>query len=222
MFYVYALIDPINNVPFYIGKGKNKRAWEHLKGRANYNENKLRCIENIRLLGFEPEILIVKQDLTNSEALEYEKLLIEACNENGLKLTNKKCFPPDRTGSKLTVKHKETLSRHNKNKKLSDAHKMKIGESNRKSLLGRKLSAEHKMKIAPTEETKKKISLKLKGRPNPNKVNIDVVELKRLYIEENYSKRLLLSHFNIGLGSLNRILGENKIKKLTLNLHFYK
>lgn len=30
-YYVYALIDPKNNMPFYIGKGKDKRLKQHFK-----------------------------------------------------------------------------------------------------------------------------------------------------------------------------------------------
>ena len=38
--YVYALVDPINRITFYIGKGKKDRCYAHLKGYANYNINK--------------------------------------------------------------------------------------------------------------------------------------------------------------------------------------
>jgi hypothetical protein len=121
------LIDPINRTPFYVGKGKNKRAWEHLKGRANYNDEKLKRIEFIRLLGFEPVVFIYDKDLSNEQSLKLEKQLIKHFEEF---LTNKMSYPPDRTGSKLSDTHKKILSEKNKGKKLSVDHKKKIGISN--------------------------------------------------------------------------------------------
>ena len=43
-YYVYALIDPINSLPFYIGKGCNNRAWQHLKDNETCNKKKLNYI----------------------------------------------------------------------------------------------------------------------------------------------------------------------------------
>lgn len=71
-YYVYALVDPINKVPFYIGKGKNKRAWDHVRGYDKANSKKVRYIANIRSLGCEPEIHIIKNNLTNEQAREFE------------------------------------------------------------------------------------------------------------------------------------------------------
>ncbi len=34
-FYVYLLIDPSDNKPFYVGKGRDNRAWKHISLRSN-------------------------------------------------------------------------------------------------------------------------------------------------------------------------------------------
>lgn len=125
-FYVYSLVDDINRLPFYIGKGKNKRAWTHLKGHSNYNTDKLNYIKNLRLLGREPQVIIVKNDLSNEQALIWEKDLINWCKSLGIKLTNKENVPPDATGRKLTEQHKQALREKNIGKKLSSLHKLKI------------------------------------------------------------------------------------------------
>lgn len=129
-FYVYALIDPINNLPFYFGKGFGKRMYTHLKGHANYNEKKLNLIRMIRLLGHEPYAEIVKGNLTEKEALELELFAIKTFKKD-LNLTNFICQPPSRTGSKLTEEHKQRLREVNKGKTLTDDHKRKIGLSNK-------------------------------------------------------------------------------------------
>ena len=37
IYFVYQLLDPITNLPFYIGKGKNDRAKTHLWGTSKSN-----------------------------------------------------------------------------------------------------------------------------------------------------------------------------------------
>jgi len=125
--YVYALIDPINRIPFYIGKGKKDRCYAHFKGHANYNLDKLNYIKNIRFLGFEPLVYKIIENISNSDSLEYESYFIEYYKEF---LTNKDIIPPDRTGSKLSQEQREKLREKNLNKKLTEEHKKKIGISN--------------------------------------------------------------------------------------------
>jgi hypothetical protein len=63
MYYVYELIDPRVNLPFYVGKGKDNRVYFHLseKSRAKSdNQRKFNKIQKIRECGYEPEIKIVK------------------------------------------------------------------------------------------------------------------------------------------------------------------
>ena len=49
IYYVYALIDPITDLPFYIGKGKNNRCYSHLKETQSNTDNifKFRKIQSI-------------------------------------------------------------------------------------------------------------------------------------------------------------------------------
>ena len=63
-------------------------------------------------------------------------------------------------------------------------------------------------------ETRSKISNTLKGRPKPNRIEVDIPSLKKLYIDQDISKNQLLKIFDIGMGALNRILCENKIYKV--------
>lgn len=126
-FYVYVLIDPFNNRPFYIGKGKGDRAFSHTKGWSNYNEDKLNYIQSIRMLGQEPIIKFIKKGLSNEESLRIEKFLI---NHFSYCLTNKKSIPPDHTGIQLNEEHKSKIRKSLSGRSLTDEHKKKIGKSN--------------------------------------------------------------------------------------------
>lgn len=74
-FYVYAWYDPETNLPFYIGKGKNKRAWDvSYKAR---NKFFMRKYNKLKQNGFEPYVELLHQNLTEDKALEIEHELIE-------------------------------------------------------------------------------------------------------------------------------------------------
>lgn len=76
-FYVYALIDPINRIPFYVGKGCGHRAYKHLTEADTNNVLKVKYVKNIRSLGFEPEVKFLATDLNESVAYNLESNFIK-------------------------------------------------------------------------------------------------------------------------------------------------
>ena len=77
-YYVYGLMHPVTNLPFYIGKGKNNRAESQLllKDDDNYNMRKRTLIESLYAEGHEIDIIYYDTGLSNEEANDEEKRLI--------------------------------------------------------------------------------------------------------------------------------------------------
>jgi hypothetical protein len=63
-YYVYQLTDPRTGRPFYVGKGKNRRAWWHVetarKGRSTGNRAKETRIADIHAAGLEVTVEITE------------------------------------------------------------------------------------------------------------------------------------------------------------------
>ena len=159
MYYVYELIDPRVNLPFYVGKGKNDRVYFHLseKSRAKSdNERKFNKIQKIRKEGYEPEIKIVEYFENENDAYVYEEQLIKKYgrsryDENGI-LTNicESSRPP---------KHKGRTYQEIYGDKWEEQIEKRRNLQIKSGGYGPK---KH------TEETKKKISEKVAGKNNPS------------------------------------------------------
>lgn len=85
MYYVYQLVDPRNSQPFYIGKGKGRRAkthlWEIPETRNVYKENK---IASIRKDGLEPIIEYIAENIIDETlAYDIESTLIKKYGRKG-------------------------------------------------------------------------------------------------------------------------------------------
>ena len=86
-YYVYLLIDPRNNEPFYVGKGHGNRINEHLLGALETELDEVKKIKRIHeILGNDLEVsqVIVRHGMSDSEAFEVECSLIDYIGINNL------------------------------------------------------------------------------------------------------------------------------------------
>lgn len=94
MYYVYQLVDPRNNQPFYIGKGTGNRAQQHLYTLSReQNKYKQHKIDAIRNDGFEPRVEYIAENIVDASlAYDIETSMIKKLGrkgyENGGILTN--------------------------------------------------------------------------------------------------------------------------------------
>ena len=86
--YVYVYSDPDTGKPFYIGKGKGNRVFDHLK--LDDDEGKTNKIKALAKRGKQPRIEILSFGLTEHEALIVEAAAIDLIGIGQGKLLNKK------------------------------------------------------------------------------------------------------------------------------------
>lgn len=96
MYYIYQYIDPRSNLPFYIGKGKDTRKYDHVRTKQSSLENpsKANIIKDILDAGLSPIIKEIESNIADENTayaredyyiLHYGRMGFE---ENGI-LTNK-------------------------------------------------------------------------------------------------------------------------------------
>ena len=163
MFYVYAYLRE-DQTPYYIGKGKDKRAWENNHG-VNLPE--------------ESRIVMIETNLSQQEAFELEVKLIEQYGRKDLGtgiLRNRTNGGEGTAGLKQTDEHKEKISKalkgivrgpHTEEHKKNLSNVMTGRAKSEETKL--KLSKAHNKKSNPvgakrSEETKQKMRLAQLGK----------------------------------------------------------
>ena len=196
-FYVYALVCPINRVPFYIGKGCGARAFAHTRGKDTNNDKKCQYIQNIRNIGLEPEVHFVCKNLAENEAYHHEINFIKFMANRFLYFTNKVGVSRDAYCNSVInyrncepAKPKKSTRIYNP---IDEAVKRKISVS----LTGRKLSDDHK----------KSISKYLTGRGFYISKE-DLLEMRKTLTVDQIAKK-----FNVSSGPIKRLIRSYKIYK---------
>jgi predicted AAA+ superfamily ATPase len=159
IYFVYCFLDtrkPGNYVfediifdyePIYIGKGKGKRPERHLILYKKYNNRFYSKLKSIINDNYEPKFIIIENNLSEDESFKKEIHFINLIGriENGGPLTNLSDGGEGQSGYKFTEEVKQKMSESRK------------GDKN--SMFNKKHS----------DETKQKISLANKCKPNKNK-----------------------------------------------------
>jgi hypothetical protein len=150
-YYTYLWKDPKTNLPIYVGKGCNKRAWKHLKENTRIGNLLRKRISE----GYNPQP-IIHNEVDEKHAHFMEEVWIEQYGREKtgegtlFNITAGGDSPPSRKGITPSAEHKAKISEAN------------IKAQNRPEVIAKK-SAANKGKIFSVE-TKIKMSVSHKGR----------------------------------------------------------
>lgn len=191
--YVYMLVDPRNNQPFYVGKGRGNRCRFHLDEAKYYTKRKSPKLNKIRKLfslGMEPVIVKVEENVTDAQAIDLEVLLIAEMRDIGIPLTNMTDGGDGAQGYRHTEENKRIASERQKNRIMTEEHKQRMrkpkSEQGRANIAKARLTTSYR----PSEETKLKTSKALLGRPSPmkGKTHTDEAHAKMSAVGKGKSK----------------------------------
>ncbi|MFD2552015.1 hypothetical protein ACFSQP_09320 [Bizionia sediminis] len=78
-YYVYLLLDPDTNLPFYVGKGKGNRVFNHIESaeKGHSGTEKLEIIQSFLLKGKKIKHVIVRHGLNEKTAFHIEAALLD-------------------------------------------------------------------------------------------------------------------------------------------------
>tara|TARA_R110000868_G_C10697544_1_gene748873 strand:- start:126 stop:803 length:678 start_codon:yes stop_codon:yes gene_type:complete len=162
IYYTYAYLRK-DKTPYYIGKGKDNRAYRKRKNGIKSPKDKSR-------------IILLKQNLTEEEAFKHEKYMIAVFGRKDLGtgiLHNRTDGGDGASGTIVTEETREKLRTINLGKQLSDETKRKIGNSGKGKV--------------HTKETKRKMSRNQIGENNSfyGKSHSDLTKQKIAVASEN-------------------------------------
>lgn len=158
MFYVYIYRD-VGEIPIYVGKGKDRRAWAHLS-----RHDKHPFVHKLRKMireGYNPQPEILIGDVDEEFALFVEEELIRKFGRVDLgtgTLLNLTDGGEGACGCVRSEDHKRRVSEAHKGKPKSEEHRRKMSDAKKGkpvSQKGKPLTEEHKRKISEAHQRRR-------------------------------------------------------------------
>lgn len=216
-FYVYELWNPIINLPFYVGKGKNNRYLHHFNHKSiKNNSHKSNTILSIFNQGYKVLVKIILK--TDDELIAFNKE-IELITKYGRKDNNTGILTNKTNGGEGTAGYIPTLEL----RKLWSINRKKegngmYGKNHTKESI-KKLSETRKARfksgqIIPTKHSKEWINYLCNN--NPAAKNVDTDLIIKLH-SKGYSNAEISRQSNISLTII-----DNRLKKYNLKNNFEK
>lgn len=220
MYYVYQLVDPRDNQPFYIGKGKGRRAYSHLREnpdtRNQYKENKIAAI---RKDGYEPIVEMIAENIID-EGLAYsiEEQLIarygrKGYEKNGI-LTNvcPNSRPPNHRGKTYEEIYGDRADEQRQLRariqKAQGGYGPKTHTNETKKKISERISNLHANRdCSHSEKTKIKISEAKKGKKNYTRTALLYIEGLDIFLYRNELEDFCKEN-NYSCGTFKKQLAE--------------
>jgi hypothetical protein len=184
-FYVYEHWRPDKDIPFYVGKGSNRRKNVFTRNRNPHYAN---VVAKLARLGMCVEVRMVASDLSEKQAFDLEISRIAFWKAAGIDLVNRTDGGEGPSGWKREEWHtiklldairgrvrspetREKISQSLKGQPISEERKAKIGAANK----GRKITQEHRAKLSAAQT---KFMLSESARENV-RVKVKAARLKK-------------------------------------------
>jgi hypothetical protein len=174
-YYVYYLMNPLSGSPFYVGKGKNRRCYQHLTDKMEYSRNKRLTghIRNLRDSGVEPVVIKICENMMEEDAYILEEQEILKYGRKGF----------DEGGCLMNIY-------------IANRPEKRFGSDN--GFYGKTHSDETKRKISKgnsgkvrSPETRRKISISQKGKPKSDEHKRKIGDKSRGRITKDETKQKL-------------------------------